>query len=146
MVGGRIGICISIVKTFGDKSNGTHSGGGVRGFFFVRWYFRMKTMIRMITKKIKTMMPKIHSRLWNVSWLLFCTSFGLRVIWMVELEVVRFSFFRLKPQETSFTRQSPANGELLYTRPWNGSQSRDSLPSPRTNISGNWDSLNTAAV
>ena len=62
IVGGSIGICISMVRTFGVRSNGTHSGGGVKDFRFDRLNFNENKMTRTKRKKRRKIMPKIQRR------------------------------------------------------------------------------------
>jgi hypothetical protein len=64
-------------------------------------------------KKIKTIIPNIHNKLYNVSGLSRVTDFCTKLICIVELDVVKFSFLRLKPQETNLTLHRFVNGELL---------------------------------
>jgi hypothetical protein len=52
-----------MVKTFGVKSNGTHSGGGVNDFLFDRLNFNENRITIISIKKSKKIIPKIHNKL-----------------------------------------------------------------------------------
>lgn len=108
-----MGICISIVKTFGVKSNGTHSGGGVNDFLLCRWNFNENTITIIRITKSKNIIPNIHNKLLKVSSFDVWTSFDAILICIDELDVVKLSSFRLKLHETSFTLIVLINGELL---------------------------------
>ena len=101
IVGGKMGICISIVRTFGVKSNGTHSGGGVNDFLLVRLNFNEKNMTIMRNKNNKKIIPKIRRRLLNVSSFDVCGDLKRGLTRTVGLDAIKFSPLRLKPHEIS---------------------------------------------